>query len=192
MSAHQSDDREWQPDFDAEELVAAAKPRYALARSKAAALLAKYKITAPHVDVVALIAACSLTLKRLSIDSPFAGQMYGSKREIAVNTLERSDERQRFTMAHELGHWELAHYLTNDVPPDMQGYAGTFEDDVRSEGRNVVEIEANVFAAELLIPSAWIRKIPKGLSEGQPDRLAAKYVVSRQAMFYQLMHCGRF
>ncbi len=187
------EEREWQADFDADERTAAAKPRYDFARKRATAILAREHVSAPPVDVIALIAASKLTLKRPSISSPFAGQMYANRREIVVNTHQRSEERQRFTMAHELGHWELAHYRTHDsLPADNQGYAATFEDEVSSEGKNIVEIEANVFAAELLIPSAWIRKIPKGLKDGEPDRLAENYQVSRQAMFYQLMRCSRF
>lgn len=181
-----------QPDFDAEERAAVGQPRYTLARERARSVLKALQVNTPPVDVERIIVERGLKLTTVAIDSVLAGQIYPLKREIAINKLRRSRERQRFTMAHELGHWELAHHVTHGaLPPDNEGFAGRFEDDGATEGKGVVEVEANVFAAELLMPAAWIRLIPKGLSPGQPDRLAAQYLVSREAMFYQLMKYGR-
>ena len=99
--------------------------------------------------------------------------------------------RYRFTLAHELGHWQLRHHTLAELPPDTLGYSGAFEDEGSHEGRSTVEVEANTFASELLMPSPWIRKLTKPLSIGAPSLLAQTYGVSEQAMFYQLMRCGR-
>lgn len=185
-------DGDYQPDFDAEERARAAEPRRKLARDIALALLKKYNVTKPAVDVETLARACGLTVAYVDVVGKLSGQLYPDLREVAVNTHDRSRARQRFTLAHELGHWQLGHHRLGELPADTLGFAGAFEDEGSSEGRSTVEIEANTFAAELLMPSPWIRKNSKPLSDGAPHRLAKQYEVSDQAMFYQLMHCGRF
>lgn len=56
--------------------------------------------------------------------------------------------RRRFTIAHELGHWELhaaySQFLCN-------------AEDMRDYGRSPLEVEANCFAAELLMPNSHFR-----------------------------------
>lgn len=56
--------------------------------------------------------------------------------------------RRRFTIAHELGHWELheqySQFLCN-------------AEDMRDYGRSPLEVEANHFAAELLMPVSHFR-----------------------------------
>lgn len=59
--------------------------------------------------------------------------------------------RQRFTLAHEIGHVIIPwHY--GSIVDDIQGGIG----DVVG-GYSEIELEANRFAAELLMPSAWIK-----------------------------------
>lgn len=185
--------REYQPDFDADERAQASEPRRKMARDLALVLLKNHKITAPPVDVEGLAKACGLTVAYVDVAGKLSGQLYPDPDvlEISVNTRGRSVQRQRFTLGHELGHWQFKHHLLGPLPPDTLGYAGAFEDEGPSEGRSPIEIEANTFAAELLMPSPWLRKLPKPLKAGLPDQLAAEYRVSREAMFYQLMHCGR-
>lgn len=185
------DEREYQPDFDADERTRAAEPNRTLARDRARALLKAQRVATPPVDVEAIISARGLTLIRVQVNGRLSGQLYPNVREIVINTRERSDSRQRFTMAHELGHWELGHYLRAELPDDTLGFAGAYEGSGGSDGRSAIEIEANAFAAELLMPGAWLRKLSKPLRPGAPDELASIYGVSREAMFYQLMHCGR-
>lgn len=186
-----TDEREYQPDYDEEDERQASQPNWALARQTARAVLKEFRIVAPPVDVKAIIAGRGLTVVSVEVNGSLSGQLYPDVREIVINTLGRSEARQRFTMAHELGHWVLGHHLRGELPDDTLGFAGAFEGDGSSEGRSAVEIEANTFAAELLMPGAWIRKLTKPLKAGAPDQLAAQYRVSREAMFYQLMHCGR-
>jgi Zn-dependent peptidase ImmA (M78 family) len=184
-------EREYQPDFDAEERARAAEPRRKFARDMALALLKQHRITKPEVNVEALARECGLTVAYVDVDGKLSGQLYPDLREITVNTRGRSRQRQRFTLAHELGHWQLRHHTLGELPPDTLGYSGAFEDEGSHEGRGAVEVEANTFASELLMPSPWIRKLPKPLGIGAPPVLAQTYGVSEQALFYQLMRCGR-
>ena len=183
--------RDYQPDFDNEERTRAAEPRRKLARDLALVLLKQHRIAKPEVDVDVLARECGLAVAYVDVDGKLSGQLYPDLREITVNTRGRSRTRQRFTLAHELGHWQLRHHTSGELPADTLGFSGAFEDEGSHEGRSAVEIEANTFAAELLMPSPWIRKLPKPLSAGSPAALAKTYGVSEQAMFYQLMRCGR-
>lgn len=56
--------------------------------------------------------------------------------------------RKRFAIAHELGHWEL-HY-------DSSQFNYCSEDDINGYQGSTHEIEANVFASELLMPTRII------------------------------------
>lgn len=184
-------EREFQPDFDAEERTRATEPRRKFARDMALALVKQHRLIGPAVDVEALARGCGLTVAYVDVEGKLSGQLYPDLREIAVNTRGRSRARQRFTLAHELGHWQLRHHTLGELPPDTLGFSGSFEDEGSHEGRSAVEVEANTFASELLMPSPWIRKLPKPLTIGAPPLLAQTYGVSEQAMFYQLMRCGR-
>lgn len=108
---------------------------------------------------------------------------------IGVNRTE-SPERQRFTIAHELGHLFLHDNLSLNYD---QGGVMMFRNGHSSEGKDLREIEANTFAAELLMPESTLRS--DLAQEGAIDlindmgliaRLATKYQVSVTAMSIRL------
>jgi hypothetical protein len=112
---------------------------------------------------------------------------------IVVNEGDR-EARQRFTIAHELGHL-LLHRFTS--PHADSGYKVRFRDGASSEGRIREEIEANEFAAELLMPRALIRAelSTEQLDHADDDeevfddlvkRLSELFEVSKQAMTVRL------
>lgn len=87
--------------------------------------------------------------------------------------------RQRFTLAHELGHYALQHGNKTDTlyrDSDMDS--------------NPDEVEANAFAAEILMPASAIRHLVfnKGVTTIQD--LAQQLWVSEQAMLYRLKNLG--
>lgn len=104
--------------------------------------------------------------------------------------------RQRFTIAHEVGHLVL-HRNDSDLFVD-KGYSKVFFRDNRSsEGEYRRELEANAFAASLLMPVRLIeQEISRqefDLGEGNSlDVLADSFKVSRQAMAYRLANSGIF
>lgn len=116
---------------------------------------------------------------------------------IGVNERD-SERRRRFTVAHELGHY----FLHDRNEPFLDGPTGRFRimarDDVSREGTDPREIEANLFAAELLMPTERIRadleehghldfidEEDKFISE-----LASKYQVSVRALTIRLERLG--
>jgi Zn-dependent peptidase ImmA (M78 family) len=76
------------------------------------------------------------------------GALIGHNRLILYNEAIPELGKQRFTVAHELGHWEM-HPGLNQV------FACTAED-IQAYRGSAVELEANAFAAELLMPGFLI------------------------------------
>jgi len=121
---------------------------------------------------------------------------------IVVNQ-ENVEVRQRFTIAHELGHLLLHRYTT---PHADAGYKVRFRDQDSSAGSIKEEIEANQFAAELLMPEDLIlsRLETIGFDYTSPDvetatmvrklsSIAKEYEVSTQALSIRianLAHSG--
>lgn len=82
--------------------------------------------------------------------------------------------RQRFTLAHELGHCCLGHknrkFTEYAIPSGQE--------------RSSLETEANEFAAEFLMPLFELKKVHKTMSI---DDMCKYFNVSREALFRQLM-----
>lgn len=90
---------------------------------------------------------------------------------ILINSEGRSERRQRFTLAHELGHSLLRH-PSACRPHQVHGHAHEAE-----------EAAANQFAAALLMPPSLFRGDVKGVHPRMDElsRLADDYSVSRTA-----------
>jgi Zn-dependent peptidase ImmA (M78 family) len=97
---------------------------------------------------------------------------------------------QRFTIAHELGHYFFHVGLEQHVDQDFRI---AWRNADSSKAVNWTEIEANQFAAQLLMPTAFLED---DLDELQViDKravllLAGKYIVSREAMTIRLSQLG--
>ena len=90
--------------------------------------------------------------------------------------------RQRFTIAHELGHFIFAG--GRDLFVDFaEADAGARYDDVR---QHASETKANQFAADLLMPQRWIREDVAQLGL-DVTVLAKRYEVSEQALWFRLL-----
>lgn len=106
-----------------------------------------------------------------------------SRALIGVNSSEGST-RQRFTIAHELGHFYL--HPQKDTFVDYRD---------NSEGviRTTREREADMFAAALLMPRTLLQRDFKNLSkegftEDELQLLVKKYQVSEKAMRFRLLN----
>jgi len=102
--------------------------------------------------------------------------------------------RQRFTIAHELGHLLLHGYTS---PHADRGYKLRFRNSTSAEGSVLEEVEANQFAAELLMPEdlllgklvdEGLEYVPVGDDDDDPrlTKLARELKVSRQALAIRL------
>jgi len=102
---------------------------------------------------------------------------------------QRSVVRQRFTIAHEIGHIELEHDQGNAKPLFELDQPETFEcteedenlsvmDESRAGLRRKREIRANQFAANLLLPEGLVREIWRRENSDR-DRVAKALLVSK-------------
>lgn len=102
---------------------------------------------------------------------------------IGVNSTE-SHVRQRFTIAHELGHFILH--------PKKEAFVD-YRDNQKDIMRTPREKQANAFAAALLMPRSKLMKDVKnkfksGIYEDDLAELADEYEVSTEAMKYRLLN----
>jgi Zn-dependent peptidase ImmA (M78 family) len=116
----------------------------------------------------------------------------GKSAVIAVNSAQH-ENRQRFTIAHEIGHFILHKRTDRHFDEDFRI---DFRNSVSSEATQRSEIEANKFAAALLMPEAFLKRdlLRMEIDEGDADQavqtLAVRYKVSRRAMELRLLNLG--
>ncbi|MBI2195636.1 MAG: ImmA/IrrE family metallo-endopeptidase [Candidatus Levybacteria bacterium] len=157
--------------------------RSRLAREKAQNILSMYRITEPPVDVEKV--ANLLGFQVVPFDFPDTTsaviRIKDTSKVIGVNK-NQVDVRQRFSLAHELGHYLSGHEnFTHEkkmfVEPDKKYL----------DPQHRQEEEADEFAAELLMPEPMLKK---DVLENKLDTaaLAKKYNVSEQAMWIQLIN----
>ncbi len=99
---------------------------------------------------------------------------HGGTTFIAYN-LSEHEHRQRFTLAHEIGHFVMGHTGVSNF------------DSYDLNTKSPYEIEANAFAAELLMPLDMIKKDYQELHN--PKQMATKYLVSEVALWKRLLDC---
>lgn len=147
------------------------------------------------VDPIAIAEYLKIQVKKEFFVGSLSGVLMRRHGEavIAINASD-SLKRQRFTIAHELGHFALDH--KGDVFVD---HTMINRRDARSAAAiDNQEIEANAFAAELLMPSQMVLKNLNEILFINPDisevelvsKLANIFNVSEQAMSYRLMNLG--
>ena len=147
------------------------------------------------VDVEKVAQQQNAIVHRQAVDDDFSGYLFRDVRHssavIGVNS-KHHPNRQRFTIAHELGHYLL--HAGNEVHVDRQ-FVVMRRDQRSSEGTDVHEMEANLFAAELLMPEEFLEQEEDlgsidFLDEDVIAKLAKKYRVSQQAMTIRLTGLG--
>jgi hypothetical protein len=138
------------------------------------------------VRVGALANALGLGIVQSTLHPGISGQIEPSNDYLAgflirVNRHEVK-ERQRFTIAHEIGHYALHR--------DRIGHGITDTILYRSKLSSSLEVEANKFAAQLLMPLEKVREFLQEFG-GRKDRqvageIARKFGVSTDAMEIRL------
>jgi Zn-dependent peptidase ImmA (M78 family) len=129
-------------------------------------------------------------------EADLSGFLYRNRKRktaiIGVNAIHHSN-RQHFTVAHELGHFLLHDF--DDVHVDRQ-FKVWLRNEESSQGVDVEEKEANLFAAELLMPASFLQEDVKQIGVVDLDderalaKLARRYGVSTQAMTFRLAYLG--
>lgn len=168
--------------------------------SSAYDLLKKYSIDKPPVNVEDIAERLGVVIAR----HHFAGSESGfalrddQRCIIGVNT-RTSRKRQRFTIAHEIGHLTLHEgtplIVDHNIRIDRRN-------EVSSIGTDSQEIEANAFGAALLMPHTFVidhvKEFVARMDESGGDfsrdrfiaELARDFDVSTEAMGFRLINLG--
>jgi Zn-dependent peptidase ImmA (M78 family) len=159
-------------------------------------LLAEADIDAAPIDVLALAKLAGAEVVRYQFDDgDISGMLYrdDTRTVIGLNST-HSLTRQRFTVAHELGHLKLhpGRPLILDSPARVN-----FRDPTASLATDREEIEANAFAAAVLMPEHLVLEAVSRLladarhsPESLTTLLAKEFEVSEAAMGYRLINLG--
>lgn len=129
------------------------------ARKDALELLLELGVQSAPIPIEKIIKSLGIVIQFAPFDAEISGMAYikDGKAIIGVNALHHPN-RQRFTMAHELGHHRLhADEISGSVHID-KGFTVLMRDTLAAQGTNKIEMEANAFASELLIPKFLINK----------------------------------
>lgn len=168
-----------------------------LAVDNADKLLKKFNVMQVPVDIEKIANDLGIGVSRVKFSSDEisgAIKMKGKSGNpvIAVNE-DHCKERQRFTIAHEIGHYIL--HSIESMHVDSTHEPVYYRDaNAVSSTTNVKEVQANQFAAELLMPSDMVINDLQNdfkLKNNNEDieviaRLAQKYNVSQQAMIIRI------
>jgi Zn-dependent peptidase ImmA (M78 family) len=151
------------------------------AREQARALVEKLGLKAPPVPVEKLAKALGVRVEYNPFDGELSGMAFlrDGKPVIGVNA-NHHPNRQRFTIAHELGHI-LLHRSRLDAAVLIDKNKNFIpRDAISAEGTDPVEVEANAFASELLMPVKLVRQV---LSESTRDLHDDEYLIALAKRF---------
>lgn len=157
-------------------------------RQRAREVLKELGIFEVPVPVEKIAEDRGLTVRFMPLDDELSGMIFVKEETpiVVVNSLHHPN-RQRFTLAHECGHFELhMSDIGSDVHVDKK-YFVMARDGNSSKGFDRKEIEANRFAAELLVPRAMLIAELRGRIVDVDDEpiiaeLARLFEVSTQMM----------
>jgi Zn-dependent peptidase ImmA (M78 family) len=152
------------------------------------------------IDVEALARTLGISVKYEPLKGDLSGVLVKEHERTAIGVnSSHAITRQRFTIAHELGHFVLKHEGNLFVDKALKNQAFVVRRDGKSaSGIDLFEIQANQFAAELLMPAGLLKlqlekRIGKKSVPSDDDLisdLARVFLVSPKAMEYRLVNLG--
>ncbi|WP_263367524.1 ImmA/IrrE family metallo-endopeptidase [Edaphobacter bradus] len=166
---------------------------------RAAQLLQHHGVSQAPIPIKEIAEAEGLVVVEMSFNGDISGALirnHGSS-GIAVNATQHTN-RKRFTIAHELAHYLLDHKDKDEDHIDWK-FTVIRRDGKSSEASDVQEIEANTFAACLLMPSHFLRADLNNqigfngeadLDDAHIKAMAKKYRVSEMALRFRLANLG--
>lgn len=160
-------------------------------KTRAQALLSASGIDKPAVNVEEITSDLGVELVVEPLEETVSGLLVVRKsRATIVSNQLHPRNRQRFSIAHELGHYVLHRYASNVFVDSTLTF---YRDEKSADGVYRQEIEANSFAAELLMPEDFIRRHLGSQrvdlhDEQAVERLARDFGVSMQALTIRLVN----
>ncbi|MCH4025249.1 MAG: ImmA/IrrE family metallo-endopeptidase [Acetobacter fabarum] len=161
-------------------------PDYDRAIREANRLVARYYFETPPVDpeIIAEGEGVDVLYARFkpAVSNNLSGYLDIKSREIVVNK-EISPTRKIFTIAHELGH-----FILHQDYAASQNYLTLPRRDDYADRKPDVEKEADVFAANLLMPETMVRKY---MEVASIPEMARMFAVSDAAMRHRVSQLSR-
>lgn len=159
---------------------------------RARTLLQDNQVTAPPVPVERIARGLAAQLRFSPLDRELSGMVFVKDGTpiIGVNAIHHPN-RQRFTIAHECGHLILHRkQVTREVHVD-KAFPMLMRNAVSEAGVDEMEVEANLFAAELLMPESLLTEAlgnaPFDIDDDATvSALARRFRVSLSAMQFRL------
>lgn len=162
--------------------------------AEAQRVLLKLGIQQAPIPVERIAEQLGLAVERADLGPEVSGLLVVKEQHgiIGVN-VQHSTTRQRFTIAHEIGHF-LMHRDRMPVFIDRQfltAYLASFRNARSATGEDHREREANAFAASLLMPKALVQSAVDEFGSDVSDSdaielLAKRFHVSKQAMTFRV------
>ncbi|WP_035303930.1 ImmA/IrrE family metallo-endopeptidase [Brevundimonas aveniformis] len=170
-----------------------ARVRYSRIDAIVRDLLDDHDVVGPAVPVDGIARALGLEIKEGKLGD-VSGMLVRTDAGavIGVNS-KHSEGRKRFTIAHELAHFLLHTGLLTHVDRDFRV---NYRNEESSQATNVEEIEANYFAASLLMPFDFLEMLDAEdavADDEEAAALARTFGVSQHAMSLRLANVyGRY
>lgn len=132
------------------------------------------------IDPVKIAASMGVKVLKSELPPEVSGAIIKQQGQDAIIYLsaDDSDQRKRFTCAHELGHFY------QHLGDDKIGYVDLRHDTLSAAASQPEEIFANQFAAHLLMPETEIKR----RCRDSKVELTAYFGVSAEALKYRLMN----
>lgn len=166
------------------------RARYAKVERIVDDLLKRADVTAAPVNVNKLAKLVDAVVRYEDFDDDVSGVLVRSADSNVIGVQRRQSKvRQRFTIAHEIGHL-LLHEGAVHVD---KAFRINWRKAELEEPKKIEEIEANHFAASLLMPRVLLERAHGTQmfdleDETEAVRLAALFQVSKQAMTFRLFN----
>ena len=173
-------------------------------RETAERVLKEHCPDCPPVNVRQIAERLNIEVRLDSVEDDLSGFLYREPKTgravIGINT-NHHPNRQTFTIAHELGHFLLHESETVHLDSKKDGYTLQLRNPDSATGESINEREANLFAAELLMPAKFLAKELRKkefdllddevlADEGVLKSLAKTCGVSVQALTIRLSNLG--
>src|ERR1700722_1105163 len=128
-------------------------------------LLAQHHIRSAPVAVAEIAKDLGVEIQQAPAEDDLSGFLYRDRKRklsiIGVNS-DHHPNRQKFTAAHELGHFLLHDF--DEIHVDRQ-FKVWLRSETSSQGTDDEEKEANLFAAEFLMPARFLEKDVESIGE---------------------------
>lgn len=166
------------------------KPRKEI-EATAEKLLKEHGLTNAPIDPVKLANVLGVKVFNAKFSDDSISGLLARRGPTVTMLINASDSasRKRFTIAHEIGHKVLGHFSGDSEHADRVsdlfrfGPSGEASNDVQN-----AEVQANIFAASLLMPAFLIQEAWRSCKD--TETLADQFMVSPEAMGYRLSTLG--